>query len=101
MPKVLVVAKCKNLVKWEQGFRTHAELFRSMGVTKPISYGTSGGNFIAVCSETNDVAVFMKVLEASERAAAMADDGILRDTVKVFVLDKELQVQPSTTAQGA
>jgi len=43
----------------------------------------------------------MKVLEASERAAAMAADGILRDTVKVFVLDKELQVQPHTTAQGA
>jgi hypothetical protein len=43
----------------------------------------------------------MKVLESPETAAAMATDGVLRDTVKVFVLDKELQVQAVTAAQGA
>ena len=100
MPKVLVVAQCKDLVKWEQGFRTHADLFRSMTVTKPMSFGTSEGNHIAVCAEPSDVAAYMKVLDSPATAEAMAFDGILRDTVKVFVLDKELQVQPLTAAHA-
>ena len=101
MPKVLVIAQCKDAAKWEQGFRTHVELFKSMGVTKPISYGAGKDNYFAVCSETSDVGIYMKVLESPETAAAMAIDGVLRDTVKVFVLDKELQVQPASAAQGA
>ena len=47
MPKVLVVAQCEDLVKWEQGFRTHADLFRSMTITKSMTYGISEGNHIA------------------------------------------------------
>ena len=72
MPKVLVIAQCKDATKWEQGFRTHGELFKSMGVTKPISYGAGKDNHFAVCSEPSDVAVYMKVLESTETAAAMA-----------------------------
>jgi hypothetical protein len=34
----------------------------------------------------------MRVLEPPATAEAMAFDGVLRDTVKVFVLDKELEV---------
>ena len=91
MPKVLVVAQCKDPVKWEQGFRTHSELFRSMTV-KSMSYGMSGDNYIAVCGEPSDLAAYLKALESPATAEAMAFDGILRDTVKFFVLDKELEV---------
>lgn len=55
MPKVLVVAQCQDPVKWEQGFRTHADLFRSM-TTKSVAYGISEGNHIAVHSEPSDIA---------------------------------------------
>jgi hypothetical protein len=99
MPRVLVIAQCKDPVKWEQGFRTHADLLRSMSVTKPISYGTSEGNHVAIHSEPSDLATYMKVLESPATAEAMAADGLLRDTVKVFVLDKELQLQ-AATARG-
>ncbi len=92
MPKVLVVAKCKDAVKWEQGFRTHADLFRSMTVTKPVSFGTSEGNHVATCFEPSDLAAYMKMMGSPATAEAMDSDGILRDTVKVFVLDKELKV---------
>ena len=92
MPKVLVVAQCEDSVKWEKGFRTHADLFRSMTITKSMTYGISEGNHIAVCGEPSDLAAYMKVLESPATAEAMAFDGILRDTVKVFVLDKELEV---------
>jgi hypothetical protein len=92
MSKVLVIAKCKDSVKWEAGFRTHSDLFRSMTVTKPVSFGTGEGNTVAVCSEPNDLAACMKVMDSPATAEAMDSDGILRDTVKVFVLDKELTV---------
>jgi len=92
MPKVLVVAQCKDPVKWEEGFRTHADLFRSMTIAKSVSYGIGEGNHIAVCGEPSDLATYMKVLESPATAEAMAFDGVLRDTVKVFVLDKELEV---------
>jgi hypothetical protein len=34
----------------------------------------------------------MKMMDSPATAEAMESDGILRDTVKVFVLDKELKV---------
>jgi hypothetical protein len=92
LPKVLVVAQCQDSVKWEQGFRTHTDLFRSMTVTKFMSYGISDGNHIAVYGEPSDLAAYMKVLESPATAEAMASDGVLRDSVKVFVLDKEVEV---------
>lgn len=44
MPKVLIVAQVENPVKWEAGFRTHGDLFRSQTVTKPVNFGTIEGN---------------------------------------------------------
>jgi hypothetical protein len=92
VPKVLVVAQCEDPVKWEKGFRTHAGLFRSMTIAKPISYGIGEGNHIAVCGEASDLAAYLKAMESPAIAEAMASDGVLRQTVKVFVLDKELEV---------
>ena len=77
MPKVLVVAQCEDPVKW---------------FSKSMTYGISEGNHIAVCGEPSDLAGNMRVLESPATAEAMAFDGVLRDTVKVFVLDKELEV---------
>ena len=57
MPKVLVVAQCEDPVKWEQGFRTHADLLRSMTI-ESMTYGISEGNHIAVCGEPSDLAAY-------------------------------------------
>ncbi|MFY9718479.1 MAG: hypothetical protein WAK16_02440 [Candidatus Cybelea sp.] len=93
MAKILVIAKCKDQAKWEEGFRTHADFFRtSYGISKPVSYGIGEDGYIATCFETNDLARFTSQIASPETAAAMEGDGLLRDTVRVFVLDKEFAV---------
>lgn len=93
MAKILVIAKCKDQAKWEAGFRSHADFFKTAhGISKAISYGMGEDNYVGTCFETGDVARFMSAISLPETAEAMEGDGLLRDTVKVFVLDKELAV---------
>ncbi len=40
MPRVVVTAQVEELVKWEEGFRTHGDLFRSQTVSGPIGIAT-------------------------------------------------------------
>ena len=93
MAKILVIAKCKDQSKWEAGFRSHAEFFKTAyGIEKPVSYGMAEDNYVGTYFETSDVPKFMSAIALPETAEAMEGDGLLRDTVKVFVLDKELAV---------
>ena len=92
MPKVVITAQVEDPAKWEKGFRTHASLFRSQTVTKPIHFATIAGNHVAVCAEPDNLDTFMKVMDSPATAEAMAFDGVKRETVKMFVLDKELKV---------
>jgi len=92
MPKVVVVAQVEDPAKWEAGFRTHGDLFRSETVTKPIHFGKIAGNQVAVCFEPDDLATFTKLLDSPATAEAMAFDGVKRETVRVFVLDQEFKV---------
>ena len=66
--------------------------FRSETVSKPIHFATITGNEVACCFEPEDVDTFLKGLDSPETAKAMAFDGVKRETVKVFVLDKEFKV---------
>ena len=88
MPKVVITAQVEDAVKWEEGFRTHGDLFRSQTTTR-IDFGGIEGNEVALCLEMQDLDKFMKVLDPSATADAMSFDGVKRDTVKIFVLDKE------------
>ena len=92
MARVVVTAQVEDAVKWEKGFRTHGDLFRSQTVTKPINFATIEGNMVAVCAEPDNLDTFMKILNSAATADAMAADGVKRETVKVFVLDKEFKV---------
>ena len=47
---------------------------------------------IAVCFEPDDLGTFLKGMDSSATANAMAVDGVKRETVKLFVLDKEFNV---------
>ena len=91
MPRVVVTAEVENVDKWEKGFRTHGDLFRQMGVSR-MEYATGPGNRIAVSGETNDLDTYMKIYDSPATAEAMASDGVRRETVQSFVLDKELKV---------
>ena len=92
MPRVIVTAQVEDLVKWEEGFRTHGDLFRSQTVSGPIGIGTNDGNEVAVCFDASDLDAFMSGMDSPATAEAMAADGIKRETVKVFVLDREFLV---------
>ncbi len=39
MPKVVVTAQVEDPAKWEEGFGTHGDLFRSQTITRPINGG--------------------------------------------------------------
>ena len=89
MPRVLVVAEVASLSEWEKGFRTHADLFRQMKISK-MEYAMGPGNRVAVCGDTSDLDAYMKVFNSPATAEAMAVDGVKRETAQVFVLDKDL-----------
>ena len=92
MPNVVVIAQVEDSVKWDAGFRTHSELFRSETVSKPIHFATTTGNEVACCFEPADVDTFLKGMDSPETAKAMTFDGVKRETVKVFVVNKEFKV---------
>ena len=91
MPKVIITAQVNNGAQWEAGFATHADLFRTYELIGPVEYSVNG-NAIAVCMETNDLAVFQASINSPDTAAAMAADGVIRETVKFYFLDKTLEI---------
>ena len=93
MPTVIVTADVEDADKWETGFRTHGELFRSQTVNKPINFTVTELNRAVVLFEPDDLEEYMQVLDSPATAEAMDFDGIKRETVKVFVLDKEFDPQ--------
>ncbi len=92
MPKIVVTAQVENANEWEDRFRTHGDLFRSQTIASPMSFTVTGDNDIVIYSEADSVEKFMEVLESQETVDAMVNDGVKRETVKVFVLDKELDL---------
>jgi hypothetical protein len=92
MTKVIITAKVEDAAKWEKGFRSHVDLFRSMSVSKPIELTTHNNNEVALCAEPDDLNKYLEVLESPATAEAMANDGVKRESVKVFILDKEVKI---------
>jgi len=90
MAKVIITAQVEDSAKWEEGFRTHGELLRSM--TSTVTYFTiSKDNELTLYAEPNDVDKFLEVMDSPATEEAMVYDGVKRDTVKVSILDKEFR----------
>jgi len=89
MAKLLVTAEVNDPVKWEKGFRTHGELFKGFGVKSPTVFGANDNNEVAVLQEIDDPGAAMDAMNSPENTQAMEADGVKRDTVKTFILDKE------------
>ena len=45
-----------------------------------------------MCGETTNLDAYMKVFTSPATAEAMAFDGVKRETVEMFILDKEVKV---------
>ena len=93
MTKVIITADVEDAAKWEKGFRSHVNLFKSMSISKPIHLTTNDKNEVAICSEPDDLDKYFKVFNSPATAEAMAYDGVKRETVKVFIMDKEMKIK--------
>lgn len=92
MPKIVVTAEVEDHAKWEQGFRTHADLFRSQTIKQPIEFALVDGNQVVIMFEPENLGTYMEILEGPDTAAAMAFDGVKRETVKLTVLDRKFEL---------
>lgn len=86
--RIVLTAEVADVAAWEEKFRTHGGMFRDQGTVSPILIGVNG-NTVAVAESVEDLDSFMATLESEETIAAMQEDGVNRDSVKVFVLDRE------------
>jgi hypothetical protein len=87
MAKVLMTAQVHDGVKWETSFRTHGDIFKTYGLLGPVQF-TVSGNDVALSIEPADAQAFLKTINEPQTVEAMKADGVKRDTVKVYVLDK-------------
>lgn len=92
MTKVIITAQVEDTEKWEKGFRTHADLFREMTISTSIQLTTNDQNEVAICAEPDDLNKYLELLNSPATAEAMKFDGVKRETVKVFVLDREMKM---------
>ena len=90
MPKVIITAQVEDNAKWEAGFRSHTDLFSTMAIDHKIEFTMLPENYVALCADVKNIDTYMGVLQSPATADAMAFDGVKRDTVKVYVLDKEV-----------
>ena len=89
MAKVLVMAQVQDGMKWETSLRTHGDVFKTYGLLGPVHF-TVSGNEVALCFETADAQAFLKTINEPQTVEAMKVDGVKRETVKVYVLDKSV-----------
>jgi hypothetical protein len=91
MPRIVITAQVKDSAQWEKGFRTHGALFKKFTATA-IHFTTTDDNEVVIHWEVKDLDKYMQLIESPETEKAMAFDGVKRETVKVFVLDKKFDV---------
>lgn len=89
MARVVVTGQVGDAAKWEEGFRTHGDLFRKMTVRKPIHFTATAQNEMILYIEPDDLDKYLEVLDSRATEEAMKFDGVKRDTVRIFVLDKQ------------
>ena len=91
MSKAIITAHVEDSANWESAFRSHADLFRKYTATA-INFVATDDNEVAILWEIDNLETFLAQLDAPETAEAMAQDGVDRDSVKVYILDKEINL---------
>ena len=92
MQKIVIILQVKDLSKWEERFRTHGELFRRQTINGQYDYTMiEDGNRVVLSAEVRDVQTFFAVLDSPEAEDAKDVDGVKRETLQFFVLDKQFK----------
>ena len=92
MTKIVITAEVKDVEKWEEGYRAHAPMLReTMGVTKPVHFTTNiETNEVCINAEPDNLEHYLEMAQSPMIAEAMAKNGVLAETVKFYILDKQL-----------
>ena len=89
MPKIVAISQVEDLQAWEKAVRTHGDLFRRQTIRGRYEYTTvADENRIVMCAEVDDVDTFFKELKSQDAEDAKDFDGIKRESLQFFVLDK-------------
>ena len=91
MSRIIITAQVEDSANWENGFRSHVGLFNDYTATA-VHFAATEDNEVAILWEVANQDRFLELLDAPETAEAMAQDGVIRETVKVYVLDKEFNL---------
>ena len=91
MSRAIVTAQVEDSANWENDFRHHVELFRDYTATA-IHFSTTDDNEVAILWEVANLDKFLEQLESPETAEAMAQDGVNQESVRVYVLDKAINL---------
>jgi hypothetical protein len=89
MATVIITAQVDDSANWEANFRTHTEIFRDYTATS-VRYGTTDDNEVVTVWEVRNVDTMLSQIEQEETIQAMQSDGVNRDSVKVYVVDKSI-----------
>jgi hypothetical protein len=91
MTKIVVTAKVQDVHSWEEKYRNSHDLFKAMGVTKPISFTTNPEtNEVCICGEPNDLEHYLEMLQSAELQEAMKSNGVIEESVHLYILDKTI-----------
>lgn len=91
MPLVGVRAKVDKVDHWKEQFKTHGELFKDQGVS--IAYmGATDKNSVLAIFETDNLEKFTKIFNSEDTEKAMANDGIDKGSVEMFVITDQLVI---------
>ncbi len=92
MSRIVVTAKVKDVDKWEEGYRAHAPMLRElMNVSKLVQFCTNAEtNEVCISAEPNDLEHYLKMAQSPQIAEAMEKNGVVKETVQFYILDKVL-----------
>ena len=88
MPMIILTADVEDGESWEEAYRTHGDLFEEAGI-ETVYYTVGDDNHVVMCTEVDDVDAYMDFVFADATQEAMEDDGVRRETVRLYVLDRE------------
>ena len=87
MSMVVVTAQVDDVAEWEEKFRTHGDLFLKQTISK-VDLGSTDGGHVVCKFHVDDLDAFFEVLGSPETAEAMEGDGVDKESVNVFVIDR-------------
>lgn len=88
MPYIILTADVEDGASWEQAYRRHGDLFKAAGIGS-VHYTVGDDNHVVMCTAVDDVGAYMDFVSAADTQEAMKHDGVKRESVKLFVLEKE------------